>query len=104
MFVLSTVLDASLQKCVEILDGYITELRGLMKKFPWPPGANAPPSVTSHGPDTERRGEEEWNFLTTEVRKGHACTCKHTYEKGPICNISFLIIYILANMYMDSKY
>uniref|UniRef100_A0A1A8HQQ7 Spastic paraplegia 11 n=3 Tax=Nothobranchius kuhntae TaxID=321403 RepID=A0A1A8HQQ7_NOTKU len=47
------------QKCVEVLDRYITELRSYMKKFPW----------TGPVSSTQRREEEErdpWEELPTE--------------------------------------
>ncbi|XP_046889233.1 spatacsin isoform X4 [Hypomesus transpacificus] len=54
--------DEGLQKCVEILDGYISALRSYMKTLPWPAGGDTCSPVTSPSPDPE---EEDWSSLST---------------------------------------
>ena len=66
--VCTVVLDADSERCVEILDAYITELRVYMKKFPWTTGVDAPPTNTTATPQQQ---DEEWDLLSTEVRSVH---------------------------------
>ncbi|XP_036390743.1 spatacsin [Megalops cyprinoides] len=59
-------LDDNLQKCVNILGRYISDLRAFMKRFPWLSGVDAPPPgpAAVAGPDTGL--EEDWNSVSTE--------------------------------------
>uniref|UniRef100_A0A671SR12 Spatacsin C-terminal domain-containing protein n=1 Tax=Sinocyclocheilus anshuiensis TaxID=1608454 RepID=A0A671SR12_9TELE len=60
-------LDVNLQECVQILDGYISDLRRYMKKFPWPHASvslSAAVSIT----DTD----QHWQSLSDEEVVQHA--------------------------------
>uniref|UniRef100_A0A673HT71 Spatacsin C-terminal domain-containing protein n=1 Tax=Sinocyclocheilus rhinocerous TaxID=307959 RepID=A0A673HT71_9TELE len=60
-------LDVNLQECVQILDGYISDLRRYMKKFPWPHASvslSAAVSIT----DTH----QDWPSLSDEEVVQHA--------------------------------
>uniref|UniRef100_A0A8C1QBU0 SPG11 vesicle trafficking associated, spatacsin n=1 Tax=Cyprinus carpio TaxID=7962 RepID=A0A8C1QBU0_CYPCA len=60
-------LDENLQECVQILDGYISDLRRYMKKFPWPDTCVSPDAPVSSA-DTE----QEWQSLSDEEVVQHA--------------------------------
>ncbi len=67
-FVLVSVeLDVNLQECVQILDGYISDLRRYMKKFPWPDGGDARASVCPNAPASIADTDQEWQSLSDEV-------------------------------------
>uniref|UniRef100_A0A8C1UL31 SPG11 vesicle trafficking associated, spatacsin n=1 Tax=Cyprinus carpio TaxID=7962 RepID=A0A8C1UL31_CYPCA len=66
-------LDENLQECVQILDGYISDLRRYMKKFPWPDTCVSPDAPVSSA-DTE----QEWQSLSDEVR----CVCCCVVAQG----------------------
>lgn len=53
--------DAGVRSCVDVLDGYITELRSYMKRFPWAAG-----SAGSADPAAQEE-VDEWEQLPTEV-------------------------------------
>ncbi|XP_051975530.1 spatacsin [Xyrauchen texanus] len=58
-------LDAHLQECVQILDHYISDLRGFMKKFPWPEGGDIQNLISPVIlPNTA--AEQEWQSLSDE--------------------------------------
>uniref|UniRef100_A0A3Q3EM06 SPG11 vesicle trafficking associated, spatacsin n=1 Tax=Labrus bergylta TaxID=56723 RepID=A0A3Q3EM06_9LABR len=57
--------DAGVQSCVDILDRYVTELRGYMKRFPWPAGGDTS-STHSADPAQEEAPRDEWELLSTE--------------------------------------
>ncbi|KAM6973367.1 spatacsin [Aplochiton taeniatus] len=59
-------LDGHLLQCVEILDGYITNLRSFMKRFPWHPASDPSTTGTSASPLALAEMEKEWNLLTTD--------------------------------------
>ncbi|KAM7003157.1 spatacsin isoform 2-T2 [Tautogolabrus adspersus] len=57
--------DAGVQSCVDVLDRYVTELRGYMKRFPWPAGGDTS-STNSADPAQEEAQRDEWELLPTE--------------------------------------
>ncbi|KAI7811577.1 spatacsin isoform X1 [Triplophysa rosa] len=59
-------LDVHLQECVRILDGYISDLRGYMKKFPWPDGGAAETPACPHTPTSDAATEREWQSMSDE--------------------------------------
>uniref|UniRef100_A0A8C2JKU6 SPG11 vesicle trafficking associated, spatacsin n=1 Tax=Cyprinus carpio TaxID=7962 RepID=A0A8C2JKU6_CYPCA len=60
-------LDENLQECVQILDGYISDLRRYMKKFPWPDTC-----VSPDAPESSADTEQEWQSLSDEEVVQHA--------------------------------
>lgn len=62
-------LDVHLQECVQILDGYISDLRGYMKKFPWPDGGTTETPACPHTPTTDAATEREWQSMSDEVSR-----------------------------------
>lgn len=65
-------LDVNLQECVQILDGYISDLRRYMKKFPWPDGGDARASVSLNAPASIAVTDQEWQSLSDEEVVQHA--------------------------------
>lgn len=59
-------LDVHLQECVQILDGYVSDLRGYMKKFPWTDGGDAERPACPHTPTSDAATEREWQTLSDE--------------------------------------
>ncbi|XP_051739851.1 spatacsin isoform X1 [Ctenopharyngodon idella] len=59
-------LDVNLQECVQILDGYISDLRGFMKKFPWTDGGETQVSVCPRAPAPTVGTDKEWQSLSDE--------------------------------------
>ncbi|KAJ7998352.1 hypothetical protein DPEC_G00221810 [Dallia pectoralis] len=64
-------LDENLQKCVEILDGYISDLRTFMKKYPWQTGPDTSTPVPSPTPPPPtpppvELDNDDWRSLSTE--------------------------------------
>uniref|UniRef100_A0A672P5I7 Spatacsin C-terminal domain-containing protein n=1 Tax=Sinocyclocheilus grahami TaxID=75366 RepID=A0A672P5I7_SINGR len=66
-------LDVNLQECVQILDGYISDLRRYMKKFPWPHASVSLSAAVSIA-DTD----QDWPSLSDEVR----CVCCCAVAQG----------------------
>ncbi|XP_016086251.1 spatacsin [Sinocyclocheilus grahami] len=60
-------LDVNLQECVQILDGYISDLRRYMKKFPWPHASVSLSAAVSIA-DTD----QDWPSLSDEEVVQHA--------------------------------
>ncbi|XP_072528335.1 spatacsin isoform X2 [Salminus brasiliensis] len=56
-------LDTNLQECVKILNGYISELRTYLRKYPWLVGGDQTP-VPKRPPDMTK--EDEWEALSVE--------------------------------------
>ncbi|XP_029909066.1 spatacsin isoform X2 [Myripristis murdjan] len=52
--------DVGVRSCVDVLDRYVTELRGYMKRFPWPAGGDGTSTHTAAAP------QEEWELLPAE--------------------------------------
>lgn len=53
-----------MRSCVDVLGGYVTQLRSYMKKLPWPAGGDTCSSADALGEGQE----DEWACLQTEVR------------------------------------
>lgn len=66
-FACSTELDVHLQECVHILDGYISDLRPYMKKFPWPDGSDAETPACPRTSTSDAVTEREWQSMSDEV-------------------------------------
>lgn len=60
-------LDTNLHECVKILNGYISELRTYLRRYPWQEGGEGqtPASVTFPTQDTAL--EDEWESRSIEV-------------------------------------
>ncbi|XP_041852171.1 spatacsin isoform X2 [Melanotaenia boesemani] len=55
--------SVDVQKCVSILDRYVTELRSYMKRFPWSTGV----SITTDAASVQEKVQgDEWELLSTE--------------------------------------
>uniref|UniRef100_A0A4W4GRA6 Spatacsin C-terminal domain-containing protein n=1 Tax=Electrophorus electricus TaxID=8005 RepID=A0A4W4GRA6_ELEEL len=69
-------LDANLQACVRILEGYISKLRTYMRKYPWLEvgGSQIPALATNTAPGTTT--EVEWESLSVEEVVQHAVLSK----------------------------
>uniref|UniRef100_A0AAR2JPR6 SPG11 vesicle trafficking associated, spatacsin n=1 Tax=Pygocentrus nattereri TaxID=42514 RepID=A0AAR2JPR6_PYGNA len=65
-------LDANLQECVKILNGYISELRTYMRKYPWLVGGDQIPAPK---PSPDMTLEDEWESLSVEEVVKHAVLC-----------------------------
>ncbi|CAL9696536.1 unnamed protein product [Knipowitschia caucasica] len=50
--------SADVQSCVEVLDQYLTQLRGFMKRFPW--------SNTRDQSNRDQTSKDDWDHLSTE--------------------------------------
>ncbi|XP_050955035.1 spatacsin [Labeo rohita] len=59
-------LDVNLQECVQILDGYVSDLRRYMKKFPWLDGGGSQASVCPNAPASLADTDQEWQSLSDE--------------------------------------
>ncbi|CAM4733726.1 unnamed protein product [Leuciscus chuanchicus] len=59
-------LDVNRQECVQILYGYISDLRGFMKKFPWADGGETPVCVSPRAPASSAGADPEWQSLSDE--------------------------------------
>ncbi|XP_036432249.1 LOW QUALITY PROTEIN: spatacsin [Colossoma macropomum] len=56
-------LDVNLQECVKILNGYISELRTYMRKYPWLVGGDQIPAPK---PSPDMTLEDEWESMSVE--------------------------------------
>ncbi|KAI4883873.1 hypothetical protein NFI96_025740 [Prochilodus magdalenae] len=63
-------LDDNLQECVKILNGYISELRTYMRKYPWLGGSD---QIPSSKPNVTM--EDEWESLSVEEVVKRAVLC-----------------------------
>ncbi|MBN3304791.1 SPTCS protein, partial [Amia calva] len=59
-------LDECLQGCVDILNGYISELRSFMKRFPWSQSAESPAPSTDHTHTADTGQRREWRSLSAQ--------------------------------------
>ncbi|XP_055048044.2 spatacsin isoform X1 [Misgurnus anguillicaudatus] len=59
-------LDVHLQECVQILDGYISDLRAYMKKYPFPDVGDTEMPTRPRAPASDAATEHEWLSLSDE--------------------------------------
>lgn len=64
-----TELDADLHECVKILNGYISELRTYLRRYPWSEGGETTSSDTVPGAAIE----DEWEMRSVEVGASKGC-------------------------------
>ncbi|MCI4381975.1 hypothetical protein PGIGA_G00258170 [Pangasianodon gigas] len=59
-------LDANLHECMKILNGYISELRTYLRRYPWLEGSESQSSASDTAPAPDTAIEEEWETRSVE--------------------------------------
>lgn len=60
-------LDANLHACVKILNGYISELRTYLRRYPWLEGGEGQTPASDTAPAPDKAIEDEWETCSVEV-------------------------------------
>ncbi|XP_060770567.1 spatacsin isoform X2 [Neoarius graeffei] len=59
-------LDANLHACVKILNGYISELRTYLRRYPWLEGGEGQTPASDTAPAPDKAIEDEWETCSVE--------------------------------------
>lgn len=60
-------LDANLHECVKILNGYISELRTYLRRYPWLEGGESQTPASHAASASDTIIENEWETCSIEV-------------------------------------